>query len=293
MSTQVGLRNLCYALLTTDSITGTIAYETPVRIVGAIKANINPNGSSETLFADDGPMETATALGKIDLELETADLPLDVQAILLGHTRTGGVTTRKAGDVPPWLAVGFKSIKSNGKYRYVWLYKGKFLLPELNHETKKEGIAFQTPTIKGTFVKRDADDAWIKQTDEDDTDYVSSIGTNWFLSVTGTPDTTPPTVATNIADAASGIVVTTDFIWTFDEAIIASAVTGSNFFLMTNAGIPVAGALSIDATHTIVTFNPTASLSALTDYIAIATTNITDLAGNALAANKVVNFTTA
>lgn len=293
MATPVGLKNLYYALLDTDPVGGTPTYQAPVRIVGAIKANINPNAASETLFADDGPMETATALGKIELELETADLPLDVQAVLLGHTRAGGVLYRKAEDIPPWVAIGFKSMKSNGKYRFVWLVKGKFLVPELNHETKKEGITFQTPTIKGVFAKRDSDDVWIKQTDEDDADYTASIGANWFTTVEGTPDTTPPTVTTNILDGDTGVSLSTTVVFTFSETLLTSCINTGNFFLMTASGTTVDGTLAVDATRKIVTFTPDANLVTATDYIAVATVGAKDVAGNSIATNKVVNFTTA
>jgi phi13 family phage major tail protein len=175
---QIGLKDVHYALLTTDDVETGVTYEEPAPIIGAITANINPNASMETLFADDGPMETAASLGQIELELNVADLPLSVQAALLGHEApTVGEIMRKAGDVPPWLALGFRSLKSNGKYRYVWLLKGKFMVPEQSHETKGDTITFQTPTINGSFVKRDFDDAYQLLGDEDETDFAA---TDWF-----------------------------------------------------------------------------------------------------------------
>ena len=101
----IGLRNLVYAKLLTDPAPGgTATYDAVKPIAGAISANINPNASNETLFADDGPYETATTIGQIALELNVADLPLEVQAELFGHTLTAtGVLIRKSGDTPPWV----------------------------------------------------------------------------------------------------------------------------------------------------------------------------------------------
>jgi phi13 family phage major tail protein len=131
---QIGLSNVVVAELLTDEIGSPATYEAPVRIPGAMTANVNPNTSTETLFADDGPYETATTIGGITLSLNVADLDLATQAKLFGHTMTAeGVLIRKSGDTPPWVAVGFKSLKSNGKYRYTWLAKGKFGLPEQNN----------------------------------------------------------------------------------------------------------------------------------------------------------------
>lgn len=178
MATQIGLSHLHYAIMKSDPAGGKPTYESPVHIPGAIEVNINANTSSETLFADDGPMETATALGEIEVEINIADLPLDVQAKLLGHTIENGVMVRKSSDTPPFIALGFKSLKSNGKYRYVWLTKGKFNIPELNHKTKEDGIEFQTPTITASFVKRESDDVWIAHADEDDTTFTGA--STWF-----------------------------------------------------------------------------------------------------------------
>lgn len=294
MSVEIGLKDVYYALLTADPKGGTPTYAAPVALVGAISANINPNTNSETLYADDGPYEVATSLGGITLELNVADLDLDQQAALLGHTVTGGVLKRISTDVPPWLAIGFKSIKSNGKYRYTWLAKGKFAQPEQKHETKGDAINFQTPMATGTFVKRDADDEWERHIDEDHVDYVDQ-GATWFTSPLGSADTTPPTISTIVpADGAAGVSTGTTITITFDEAIAYSTIIAANFFLTeVVSGAPVAGALSVNAGRTIVTFTPTAALTGATEYRMNVTTSVTDLAGNHLAAHNHNEFTTA
>ena len=178
----IGLRDVHYALLVDDPITGVPTYETPQRVVGAITANINPNSSSATLFYDDGPGDTAATMGEITLELNLADIPLPIQAIWLGHEYSGGVLKRRGTDTPPWLAIGFRSLKSNGAYKYVWLNKGKFALPEEAYNTKGDSIEFSTPTISGSFVKRDNDDEWQRTADEDDDSFNPSYVSTWFLS---------------------------------------------------------------------------------------------------------------
>lgn len=175
----IGLRDVYYALLTDDPLNGSPVYEAPVKMAGAISANVNPNASNATLFADDGPFDTAATIGEISLELNMADLTLEQQAVLLGHTVSNGVLKKKAGDVPPWVAIGFRTLKSNGKYRYYWLNKGKFALPEEDIQTKGDSIEFQTPTISGSFVKRTCDDEWQRVGDEDSTGFDPS---DWFTS---------------------------------------------------------------------------------------------------------------
>lgn len=45
----IGLRDVHYAILTSDNASGAV-YETPVKIAGAISANVNPNTNSATLL---------------------------------------------------------------------------------------------------------------------------------------------------------------------------------------------------------------------------------------------------
>ena len=188
----IGLKDVHYAMLLTDPVTGTPTYGSPVSMAGAITASINANSSAETLFADDGPSDTASTLGEIELELNMADLTLEVQAALLGHTLVNGILKRKSSDTPPWLAIGFRSLKSNGAYRYIWLNKGKFAVPEEEYNTKGDSIEFTTPKVSGKFVKRDNDDEWKRETDEDVGGFNPSYVTTWFLSpltITGVFDT--------------------------------------------------------------------------------------------------------
>lgn len=155
MSTRIGCDNLVYAKMTTeDTATTAPAYGQVVQAIGVMSLNINPNGSQETLFADDGPMDTASTLGKIEVEIQKNELTTQQKADLLGHSiDTNGALVYGDSDVAPWVAIGFRSLKSSGKYRYVWLYKGKFNEPEDNNETKGDSINFQADTINGQFTR--------------------------------------------------------------------------------------------------------------------------------------------
>lgn len=177
---RIGLKNLHYAIIT-ENPDGTLTYGTPIKIPGISKAGINPNVDSGTFFGDDGPMETASSMGQIDLELEVADIPMEDLAALLGHTiDENGIVLHSSDDVPPWVAIGFQSLKSNGKYRYIWLLKGKFREPEEDFETKGESVNFQPATISASFVKRDSDNLWRKTLDEDAKTFNPDIAAQWF-----------------------------------------------------------------------------------------------------------------
>ncbi|MDE3838660.1 hypothetical protein C0966_04555 [Bacillus methanolicus] len=293
MAVQVGLSDLYYAILTKDDSTG-VAYQSPVKIAGAINAKISPKVDTQTLYADDGPSETVTSLGEIEVEFEAKDIPLSVQASLLGHTISNGILVKSVSDTAPYVALGFKSKKSNGKYRFVWIFKGRFETPEQEYKTSEDKPSFQTPKLKGTFVKRDNDGRWQIIGDEDEAGFTA--GSTWFNAVVNvSSDTTPPTLSsTTPANNATSVAVSTTVQLVFSEAISPDSVNTSNIMVIKDSdGSVVSGTLSQSADKTTITFTPSANLSASTVYRIIATTGVRDLAGNSLAQAQVRKFTTA
>ncbi len=192
MATRIGCDNLVYALLTADDGTTDPSYGEVKKAPGVMSLNINPNASQETIFYDDGPGESATTLGNIEVEIQKNELTTEQKADLLGHTiDSKGAIVYGANDVPPWVAIGYRTLKSNGKYRYVWLYKGKFLEPEDNSETKGDSINFQSETIVGQFVKLEKKyeigakeiQPWKYEIDAEHDDADESLMATWFESV--------------------------------------------------------------------------------------------------------------
>ena len=178
----VGISNFHYSLLTKDDESGA-AYGNMKKIAGLISVNINPASASETLYADNGPFETATTLGEIEVSINVADLSLQQQADLLGHKIENGMMVGKASDDAPYVGCAFESLKANGKIRYVKLLKGKFAEPQEQTNTKGDKIEFQTPTITGKFVCRACDKAWKKVADEDGEGFTAGIAEKWYESM--------------------------------------------------------------------------------------------------------------
>lgn len=179
---QVGLKNLYYAKVLTDTTQST-TYDTPVRLAGLISVDIAPSANTNTLYADDGPYEAAESLGAVEVTIEVADLTLEAQAALLGHTVDKGVMQYTTNDTAPYVSLAFESQKANGATRYVKLFKGKFAEPETNHQTKGENIEFQTSTITGTFVARVSDGAWKTVADSDATGFEKTTAENWYTAI--------------------------------------------------------------------------------------------------------------
>ncbi len=105
-------------------------------------------------------------------------------------------------------------------------------------------------------------------------------------------DVTPPTVLST--DPANGSVAASLYKpvkATFSEAIDPGTLTSSTFIL-SGPGGAVAGTVSYDAATFTTAFTPATFLEASTPYTARLTVGITDLTGNALAAEYVWSFTT-
>lgn len=180
---KVGLSDFYYATLTSDTVAA-VAYATPVKVPGIVSADIKVASDIATLFADDGPYEVSNALGEITVELELADLPLEVAAALLGHSVTAGVMTSKADDVSPYVAIGFIGKGSNSQKLPVWLLKGQFSEPDDTYKTKEDKVSFQTSKITGKFVARVYDNKYKMKADNKATGFVETTLTNWFEAAT-------------------------------------------------------------------------------------------------------------
>ena len=126
---------------------------------------------------------------------------------------------------------------------------------------------------------------------------VTDLAGNHLVSIyvwtftTGSALTIPPTVlSTNPASNATG-VCTNGINATFSTAMNPSTINTATF-LVTAAGLPVTGTVSLDVTGTIATFTPLNNLAPSTTYTVTITTGVEDLALTPLAAEDVWSFTT-
>ncbi len=117
----------------------------------------------------------------------------------------------------------------------------------------------------------------------------------WSFTTGVETDSTAPTVeSTNPADSETGVPLNRSVSANFSEKLDSATITASAFTLNTG---PVAGGGTsvggdVSYSEKVATFTPAINLTASTVYTASLTTGIEDLAGNALALNKVWSFTT-
>ncbi|MGG3452167.1 major tail protein [Domibacillus aminovorans] len=192
MSVSIGLKDLHVAKLLTDKKGVGATYDTPVSLGRAISGTITPATNMAVLYADDGPAETGSSIGGIEVAFNIDDLTTEIQMLLLGNEKdTKGGVVSKTTDEAPYVAVGYEITRNDGKSHFVWLYKGMFQETEANHQTKGENVEFQTPTLTGRFIKRDFDDAWKYTFRSGDTGADAALAGNFFDEVVDPVVTAP------------------------------------------------------------------------------------------------------
>lgn len=182
MPRQIGLRDIHIAILKTDTNTG-VSYDIPVKLERAISAKLSPKSNSENIYSDDSVEDIITAFEGVDVEIEVNQLSLASRAKLQGAKVVKGVLIENKDDMPPTVALGFKSKKNNGKYRYVWLLKGKFELATDEYDTEGEKPKAQSAKLKGKFYSRDFDGNYRFICDEGIEGIDLTIISGWFTNV--------------------------------------------------------------------------------------------------------------
>ena len=185
VSSTVGLKNVVIAPLTADT-EAAHTYGTLQLVAGAIEASVTPeNADPDVMYADDVEFSVLYPDPELSFKTKMADLPLAVQEQIFGNTiDDNGVLIRKASDKPPYYAVGFMSEKSNGKFRYVWLYKVRAKPVTETYQTKEGGtITRQTGEVEWVAIKRTHDGQYQAVADVDENGFTAAMGETFLQSV--------------------------------------------------------------------------------------------------------------
>ncbi|GAK09002.1 major tail protein [Geomicrobium sp. JCM 19038] len=172
----IDLRNFYVAKFNQDG-----TYEKPVHFPWLKEANTTVNQEEALNHADGVVVETVNQVSSVELAIGMAALSIKEQAMLTGaNIDEKGVMIDNSDDIAPEVAVGFESPKADGSARFVWLYRGRFSIPEESRQTKNDSIEFQDATINGRFIPRE-DDLNIRATvDSNDETVDSEVIDDWF-----------------------------------------------------------------------------------------------------------------
>ncbi len=184
----IGLDMLHYAKITEDA-EGNESYGTPQKLAKAMSADLSVELAEATLYADDGAAEIVKEFKSGTLSLGVDDIGASVASDLTGATiDKNGVVISTGEDGGDPVAIGFRAKKSNGKYKYFWLYKVKFGIPATALATKGDSITFSTPTIEGTILRRNKLDGankhpWKAEVTEGESGVAAATIANWYKDV--------------------------------------------------------------------------------------------------------------
>lgn len=292
----VGVSSLYVAAIIKDALDGYTA-DTPEYLAPVAEIGAAPAVNQETQYADDAPYDVFVNEGETELTLTVTGIPPEMLAKILG--KVFDATTGRLYDVgstPPEYALGFKSQKSNGKYRYYWYMKGRFSAPEESFETKSDSPSPQTIQVTFTAVRSSyafdvgAENATVKRVwGDEDTENFS--GTTWFTQVQ-TPGVGSPAAlalaSSSPADDASDVLISANVVLNFNNTLALGAQAGC-VLVKHGTQTVVAAARSISANRKTVTLNPDSNLEASTTYDVVI--GVTDIYGDTL--DQVINFETA
>ena len=185
VSSTVGLKNMVIAPVLTDTEEAT-TYGDLQKVAGAIEATITPeNNDPDVQYFDDVEGDVLYPDPELSFKTKLADLPLVIQEMIFSNKiDDNGVLIRTASDKPGYFAVGFMSEKSNGTYRYVWLYKVR-AKPVTETYATKEGtsITRQTGEIEWTAIKRTSDARYQAVADEGQNGFTTAKAATFLESV--------------------------------------------------------------------------------------------------------------
>ena len=185
VASTIGLKNVVIAPLTADT-EAEATYGAVQALAGAIDASVTPgNTDPDILYADDIEFHVLYADPKVTFKVKMADIPLTIQEMLFSNTvDDNGVLIRTAQDTPPYFAVGFKSVKSDGNYRYVWLYKVRAKPLTENYATKEgDTVTRQTGEVEFTAIKRTFDGHYQAVADEGEGGFTAEKGATFLDTV--------------------------------------------------------------------------------------------------------------
>lgn len=286
-----GLKNVHYAPL--EIVDGQPSFGQPVPMPGAVELTHEPRGDMVEFYADDMLYYSASNNQGYDGTLSIANIPEDFLINALGEEKNSDGVLNEIQDAKSKpFAFLFEFDGDEKAVRHV-MYNCTASRPNVSSSTKTNSVEPNANEL--TFVASALEiggKRLVKTKTTSDTS--NSVYDGWYDNVyQANADTTPPTVTVAPIDGATTVDVTTDIVWTFDEAIREASVSSANFFVTDATGDEVDGTLTQSTDKLTVTFTPSMDLQATTDYQAIATKNVKDLSGNSLAENSVTNFTTA
>ena len=125
----------------------------PERIKYLQEISVSKDQDIEKAYGDNQVAEMAVANGTIEVEAGFHHLPLEDRVALFGLEKSEDGIVSVGNDTPPYVAVMFAKTKEDGSCEYVGLPKGLFTFPEVEGNTKEDGVEFSSDSTTAEFMQ--------------------------------------------------------------------------------------------------------------------------------------------
>lgn len=125
----------------------------PERIKYLQEISVSKDQEIEKAYGDNQVAEMAVANGTIEVEAGFHKLPLEDRVALFGLEKSEEGIVSVGNDTPPYVAVMFAKTMEDGSREYVGLPKGLFTFPEVEGNTKEDGVEFSSDSTTAEFMQ--------------------------------------------------------------------------------------------------------------------------------------------
>ena len=174
---RYGLRNVHVCAITENA--GAITYNTPVAWKGAKSLTLDPEGDTNTYYADNTAYFTTNTNNGYSGSLEMSEIPEEIEKMIFNTVTTEeGNLAEDANVLPNNVALMFQFEGDVSAIKHIF-YKVVFARPNVEGETKEESTDPTTTSMDITAVPVEKDDhQWVKaKCRKGDTNYESFFTT--------------------------------------------------------------------------------------------------------------------
>lgn len=119
--------------------------------------SVESDGELEKAYGDNQVAELAYAVGETTVTSQFHTIPLEDKKRLFGFEEQDGIMAKGSTDNPPYVAAVFAKTHEDGSKEYVGLPKGMFMPPNIEGETKEDGVEFSSEESEAEFMDREVD----------------------------------------------------------------------------------------------------------------------------------------
>ncbi|WP_409297753.1 major tail protein [Peribacillus sp. SCS-26] len=151
---STGVDEFYYAVL--DEAGAGVTLGTPERVKFLQTLNIEMPQEAVRAYGDNQTAEIAVASGNTTVTSAFHKLPDEDKAVLFGLEKSaGGLYSYGSNDTPPYVACVFAKTYEDGSKEWVGLTKGIFMRPNIDGQTKEDGVEFSSEEVSAEFMDRE------------------------------------------------------------------------------------------------------------------------------------------